>query len=100
MTLWLDAARTAAGVNVLVLLVLGSVWLRGYRQHGARHTLGLLTFAAFLLAENALWLYLYLFHPGFVGWFEAAGTDVQIGVTMLCGLELVALAFLARITWR
>ena len=100
MTLWLDAARAAAGVNVLELLALGSVWLRGYRQHGARHTLGLLTFAAFLLVENALWIYLYVFNPKFVGWFVATGTDVQIGITMLCGLELVALAFLAYITWR
>jgi hypothetical protein len=100
MTLWLDAARVAAGVNVLVLLALGSVWLRGYREHGARHTLGLLTFAAFLLVENLLWLYLYVLHPAFVGWFVASGTDVQAGITMLCGFELVALAFLARITWR
>jgi len=85
---------------VLVLLALGSVWLRGYRRHGARHTLGLLTFAAFLLVENALWLYLYVLNPKFVGWFVATSTDVQVGITMLCGLELVALAFLAHITWR
>ncbi|MEF8790200.1 MAG: hypothetical protein V5A61_08745 [Haloarculaceae archaeon] len=100
MTLWLDVARAVAGVNVLVLLALGSVWLRGYRDHGARHTLGLLTFAAFLLVENLLWLYLYVLHPAFVGWFVASATDVQAGVTMLCGFELVALAFLSRITWR
>jgi hypothetical protein len=100
MTLWLDAARVAAGVNVVLLLALGSVWLRSYRQHGAKHTLGLLTFAGFLLAENVLWLYLYVLHPSFIGWFDATSTDVQIGVTMLCALELVALGFLARITWR
>ncbi len=82
-----------------MLLALGSVWLRGYRQHGARHTLGLLVFAGFLLVENALWLYLYALHPAFVGWFVNAGTDVQVGMTLLCGLELVALAFLVRITW-
>jgi hypothetical protein len=100
MTLWLDAARAAAGANVLVLLALESIWLRGYRRHGARHTLGPLVVAAFLLVENALWLYLYVLHPGFVGWFVATGPDVQAGVTMLCGLELVALIVLARITWR
>ncbi|WP_435359124.1 hypothetical protein [Haloarchaeobius sp. DFWS5] len=98
MTLWLEAARVAAGVNVVVLLALGWVWLGNYRRHGAQHTLGLLVFAAFLLVENLLWLYLYVLHPDFIGWFEVAGTDVQIGVTMLCGLELVALAFLARLT--
>ncbi|WP_227356711.1 hypothetical protein [Haladaptatus salinisoli] len=99
MTIWLDVARAAAGVNLLVLLALGSVWLRNYRRHGARHTLGLLVFAAFLLVENALWLYFYLLHPEFIGWFDHAAVDVQVGVTLLCGLELVALAFLARITW-
>lgn len=100
MTVWLDVARGAAGVNVLLLLALGSVWLRNYRQHGARHTLGLLVVGAFLLVENALWLYFYLVHPAFIGWFANADADVQVGMTMLCGLELVALAVLARITWR
>ena len=99
MTVWLDAARAAAGVNLLLLLALCSVWLRNYRRHGAQHTLGLLVFGAFLLVENALWLYFYVLHPDFVGWFVNAGADVQLGMTLLCGLELVALAFLARITW-
>lgn len=98
MSVWLDAARIAAGINVLLLATLGSVWLRNYRRHAARHTLGLLVFAGFLLVENLLWLYFYLFHPGFVGWFTAAGSDVQLGMTLLCGLELLALLFLTRIT--
>lgn len=98
MTVWLDAARVAAGLNLLLLLVLGSVWIRNYRRHGARHTLGLLVFAGFLAVENALWLYFYVLHPRFVGWFVGAGTEVQIGMTLLCGLELVALVFLARLT--
>ncbi|WP_435152095.1 hypothetical protein [Haladaptatus sp. DFWS20] len=98
MTFWLDVARIAAAVNVVLLLVLGSVWLRNYRNHGARHTLGLLVFAGFLLVENGLWLYFYVLHPKFVGWFVNAGGDVQVGMTLLCGLELVALLFLARLT--
>lgn len=97
---WLDVARAAAGVNLVVLAALGAVWLRNYRSHGARHTLGLLVFAAFLGVENALWLYFYLLHPAFIGWFVESGTDIQAGVAMLCGLELVALAFLAYITWQ
>jgi hypothetical protein len=100
MSVWLDAARLAAAVNVLLLVGLGSVWLRGYRQHGARHTLGLLVFAAFLFVENALWLYLYLVHPAFIGWYEKTAVEVQVGMMLLCGLELVALAFLSYITWR
>ncbi|WP_267640767.1 hypothetical protein [Haloarchaeobius amylolyticus] len=100
MTLWLEAARIAAGANAVLLLALGWVWLGNYRRHGARHTLGYLVFAAFLLVENALWLYFYLLHPDFIGWFRAAGTDVQVGVTLLCALELVALAFIANLTLR
>jgi len=99
MGLWLDIARAAAGLNVVLLLALGSVWVRNYRRHGATHTLGLLVFAGFLLVENLLWLYFYLLHPAFIGWYVDAGLDVQIGVTMLCGLELIALAFVARLTW-
>lgn len=99
MAIWLDVARVAAGTNVLLLVALGAVWLRNYRDHGAQHTLGLLVVAAFLLVENGLWLYFYVLHPAFVGWFVASPTDVQVGVMLLCGLELVALAFLARLAW-
>lgn len=100
MSLWLDAARVAAAANVAVLAVLGWVWLGNYRDHGADHTLGLLVFAGFLLVENLLWLYLYVLRPGYVEWYRATSPDIQAGVAMLCGLELVALLFLARITWR
>lgn len=100
MTVWLDLARITAGVNVLLLLALGYVWVQGYRDHGAAHTLGLIVFASFLLVENALWLYFYVIHPSFIGWFLETGTDVQIGLNLLCGLELVALAFLAKLTWQ
>ena len=99
MALWLDAARIAAGVNVVLLGSLGYVWVSSYRRVGARHTLGLVVFAGFLLVENALWLYFYVVHPGFIGWFVNANVEVQAGMTFLCGLELVALAFLAKITW-
>lgn len=100
MSLWLDAARVAAAANVLLLLALGSVWLRNYRRHGAQHTLGLLVFDAFLLVENLLWLYLYVLRADFVDWYSNTSPDVQVGMTMLCGLELIALLFLVRITWR
>ncbi|MFB6308453.1 MAG: hypothetical protein ABEH35_03905 [Haloarculaceae archaeon] len=99
MSLWLTVTRVAAALNIALLLVLGWVWLRNYRRHGAAHTLGLLVVAGFLLVENALWLYFYVLHPGFVGWFVTAAVDIQIGTTLLCGLELVALVALARITW-
>lgn len=100
MSVWLTAARLAAAANLVLLVALGSVWLRGYRRHGASHTLGLLVFAAFLVVENVLWLYFYLLHPAFIGWYTATTAEVQAGITALCGLELVALLVLVRITWR
>lgn len=99
MDVWLGAARLAAALNVAVLLALGYVWLGNYRDHGAQHTLGLLVFAGLLFVQNVLWLYFYVFHPDFIGWFVNSGTDVKAGVTALCGLELAALAFLGRITF-
>jgi len=87
-------------VNVLLVVALGSVWLRGYRQHGTRHTLGLLVLPGSSSSRTPC------------GSTSTSSTrrssagssrrvhDVQAGVTMLCGLELVALAVLARITWR
>ncbi|WP_255169930.1 hypothetical protein [Natrononativus amylolyticus] len=99
MTPLLTTAVIAAAINVLLLLALGSVWVRNYRQHGASHTLGLLVFAAFLLIQNGLWLYFYRLHPAFIRWFVNAGTDVQIGMVLLCGLETLALLILFRITW-
>lgn len=100
MSLWLDLARLLAGVNVVLLLALGSVWLPSYRRHGATHTLGLLVFAGFLLVENLLWVYFYALHPAFIGWFQNTQPAVQIGLTALCGLELLALGFLVWITWK
>lgn len=99
MSVWLTATQAAALVNLVLLVGLGAIWLRNYRQHGATHTLGLLVVAAFLFIENVLWLYFYTLHREFVGWFVNSSTDIQIGVTLLCGLELVALLALVRITW-
>lgn len=100
MAIWLDIARAAAGLNVILLVVLGAVWLRTYRAHRASHTLGLLIVASFLLVENGLWLFFYVIHPGFIGWFVNSNQDIQIGMTFLCGLEFVALLALTRITWQ
>jgi hypothetical protein len=76
------------------------VWLRNYLDHGARHTLMLLVFAAVLFCQNVLWLYFYTLHADYVGWYLASGPDVQIGLLALCGLELVGLAVLASFTLR
>jgi hypothetical protein len=100
MSVLLQIARGAAVLNILLLGILSYVWGGNYRRHGASHTLGLLTFAAFLVVQNVLWLYLYVGNDTFVDWFLLSGPDIQWGVTGLCGLQTVALLFLTRITWR
>jgi len=63
MSLMLDAARIAAGLNVLLLLVMIGVWVDTYREVRAPFTLASIVFAAFLLAENAVALYFYFTAP-------------------------------------
>lgn len=100
MSVLLQIARGAAVLNILLLGILSYVWGGNYRRHGASHTLGLLTFAAFLVVQNVLWLYLYVGNDTFVDWFLLSSPDIQWGVTGLCGLQTIALLFLTRITWR
>lgn len=100
MTVLLEIARVAAAVNILLLLMLGYVWGGNYRRHGAGHTQGLLIFTAFLLVQNALWLYLYLFDPQFIRWFGRGDLTFQLSITGLCGLQTFALLALVRITWK
>ena len=100
MNAWLAVGRLATGVNLVLLVGLSYVWLRNYRRHGARHTLGLLVFGGFLLVENVVWLYLYVLSSGYIGWYNATSVDIQISIMSLCGLETVALLVLSWLTWQ
>ena len=90
--LLLDVARVSAGLNVLLLLALGYVWLRAYEQVRSNQTLGMLVFTAFLLAENVLALYYYF-----------SGLSVSLpamqAMMILSLLETLGLAFLAWVTY-
>jgi len=99
MTLQLNVALAAAGINVVLLVGLLAVWVRSYREVGATHTLGLIVFATFLLVENLLWLYFYGVDRTYRSWFVAISPESQWGLSLLCGFELVALLFLGKITW-
>ncbi|TKX58480.1 hypothetical protein EXE44_06425 [Halorubrum sp. SS7] len=92
MTLTLDVARAAAGVNILLLLVLLGIWGRSYLEVRSKHTLGSAVFAAFLLAENALALFYYLNPP-------QMSTPAVRAMMYLQILEFVGIAFLVYVTW-
>lgn len=100
MGLWLDLARLAAGGNAVILVALGTVWLRNYLDHGARHTLVLLVFAGLLFVENLVWLYVYLVRSDIAQWYVQTPPEIQISLMSLCGLEFVALGAMATISLR
>ncbi|MES3518075.1 MAG: hypothetical protein PPP58_10465 [Natronomonas sp.] len=100
MSLLLELARASVGANLLMLSMLGYVWGRNYLDHGARHTLALLVFSGFLVVQNLVWGYLYVIDIEYVEWFVGSEPSLQLALTLLCGLETAALAFLTWITWR
>lgn len=98
---WSTIARTAAGINILLLLGLAYVWGRNYVGLRSKHALGLLVFAVLLLARNVWALYIYQFDPLLAAWFasEAVPDPAWHAMLLLHLLETLALLFLAWITW-
>jgi hypothetical protein len=100
MSLWFDIARLAAGVNVALLAVLLSIWGRNYLEFRSKHTLGLGMFASFLLARNALSLYVYIVDPTLSSWFASDVPAIAWRAMMaLHVLETLGLTVLVWITW-
>lgn len=100
MSVWIEIARLAAGLNVVLLAVLVAIWARNYRQFHSKHALGLSVFGLLLLVENAFALYFYVLDPMLAEWFSEAVPDIAWRSMMLLHvLELAAVAFLAWVTW-
>lgn len=57
MTTTMLVAVGLAGVNLLLALVLGAVYLRNHREIRSPFTLGLLLFSAFLVLHNGMIVY-------------------------------------------
>lgn len=99
MSLWATIALVASGLNVAMLAGLCVVWGRNYLTLRSKHPLGLLTFGALLLLENALSLYYYIVDPTLSAWFSTAVPPVVWRATMVAHVvETLAIAFLFRIT--
>lgn len=96
-----DLFRALFGVNLLLLVALSGVWLRNYVEFRSKHTLGLALFSVFLLAENALGIYMFFLNPTLTGWIldsTAVPPIAQIAMLALRAFETVALAFLLWVT--
>lgn len=94
MSTWLTAASALAGLNALLLAVLGAVWLRNYRRFRTPLVLGLLAFAAVMLVENLAAIYFFFS----MGMLYAGSPAAQQFVAVLRGLEFLALVFLTYVT--
>jgi hypothetical protein len=95
MSVWVDLARVAAGLNVLVLLGLSYLWGRNAWRFRSKHASGLAVFAVLLLVENALALYVFAVDPALVAWIGASAPLAQAAMMALRGVELVAVVVLA-----
>jgi len=101
MSVWFDVARVSAGVNVVLLAVLISIWGRNYYELRSKHSLGFTIFGLFLLAENATSLYMYVFHGVLADWFAGPAVPALAWKWMMAlhVLETLGIAFLLWITW-
>jgi hypothetical protein len=91
---WMAVATLLSGVNVVLLGVLTTVWVRNYRTFGSEMTAGLAAFAAVLLIENAVAIY-FFFSSGML---YAGAPSAQQAVAVLRALQTVALVFLTYVT--
>jgi len=99
MGIWLDAASAATALNVVLLLVLASIWGRNYRRLRSKHTLGLSIFAVLLLAENLLSLNYYVFDPQVANYLAEADPVAGKAMAFVQLLEFAAILFLLWVTW-
>ncbi len=96
MTPILAVASALSGLNILLLLVLGTVWVQNYREFKTPLTLGLLGFAAVLVVENLVALS-FFFSMGML--YANSGT-AQLTVLLMRGLQFVAVLFLTIVSLR
>ncbi len=92
----LMAASLLSGVTVILLVMLGGIWVRNYRTFQTPLILGLVGFAAVLLVENLVALSFYLSMQA----LYAMDPTVHTVVAVMRGLEFVAVALLAYVTWQ
>ncbi|WP_336025188.1 hypothetical protein [Halobellus salinisoli] len=99
MSIWIDIARLATGVNLVLLAVLLAIWGRNYHQLRSRQTLGMLVFALLLFVENGFALYVYLLDPVLRVWFSTSVPDpAWQAMVVFHILEAFAIGFLTWVT--
>lgn len=98
MALWFDVTRVVTALNLALAASLSVVWLRNYRQYRSNYLLGFLAFGAFLLAQNAYAINLFVLDPATSGWFAEIPPRYNFALAVLAAFEFAALLALAWVT--
>lgn len=96
---WVDLLRSAAALNIVLLVGLSYLWVRNYLQFRSKHTLGLAVFAVLLLVENVTTVYIFAVHPVLTPWIVETAPIAQRAITALKLIQFVALLALAWTAW-
>lgn len=93
---WVIAGIVLAGLNVVLLGMVGFVWVSNYRQFRTGLLIGLAVFAAVMLLENVLTIY------SFIQWgaLYADSMFAKQFFTGLRGVQFLALVSLNYVTWK
>lgn len=98
MTLWFDVVRAVTALNLALAVALSVVWLRNYSRYRTSYLLGFLAFGAFLVAQNAYAINLFVLDPTTSGWFAEIPPRYNFALAVLAALEFAALLALAWVT--
>ena len=90
----IQVASGLAVVNILLLGLLTTVWVRNYRKFRTTLVAGLIAFGVVMLAENVVAIYFFFS----MKMLYSGDPTVQQAVLVLRGMQVVALAFLTWVT--
>jgi len=91
----IEIATALSALTVVLLATLTVVWVNNYRTFGSTLILGLVAFSVVLLVENLVAIYFFLFSTEML---YAADPTIERVVTLLRGLQLLAVVFLTYVT--
>lgn len=94
MAMWMTIAVGLAGINLALLTLLLSVWVRNYRTFRSTLLLGLMLFAGVLAVENLVAIGAFLSTE----MLYAGGKTAMYTVVVLRALQFLALGFLTVVT--
>jgi hypothetical protein len=81
-------------INVIILAMLISVYLKNYRVLKSSHNKGLLIFSLLFLVENIIQI-----HLGIFNWPYQA-VDIIMHIVIINVLQLLGLLTLLKVTWK